>query len=194
MGRGQGLPMGIPGIFSVRARAILAVLALFAAFSPHAPAFWPCGEGYDPGMDDLYLVMRFPNQGGQWVFLPFDENLEVHKGFDATVRYVSASDPSGAPAGWTEAEIGFSLDLTGFTRAGNTLRFNFDAESRQIAGWKSTGMMLRPVFQTNSFHTTPDSGPRSVQCGEWNCLIPGEEATSGIPVMCIGPIGMFVPE
>ena len=190
----QGLSMSIPKIFSIRTRAILAVVVLFVAFAPQASALWEHDWESDPKLNVLYLAMRIPNQRGQWVFLPFDENHEIHKDFDATVRYVSASDPFGAPVDHEEAEIGFALDLTEFTREGNTLRFHMAVESRQITGWKSKGMMLRPVFQTNSFHTTPDSGPHSVQCGEWNCLIPGEEATPGIPEMCIGPLGLFLPD
>ena len=145
-------------------------------------------------MNALYLAVRISYPGGAWIFLPFDENLEVHKGFDATVRYVSATDPVGVPVDYAEAGIGFSLDLTEFTRDGNTLRFNMAVESRQITGWKSKSRMLGPVFQSKTFHTTPDSGPRTVQWCEWNCLIPGEEETPGSPEMCIGPLWLFLPD
>ena len=182
-----------PNLF-FRTLALFAACVLFLVFAPHASALLEGDWESDPELNALYLVMRMPDQGGGWVFIPFDENNEIHKGFDATVRYVSESNPVGAPVGYTEAEIGFSVALTDFTREGNTLRFNMTVESKQIIGWESTGMMLRPVFQTKAFHTTADSGPRSVQCGEWICLIPGEEANPRIPEMCIGPIVMFVPD
>lgn len=190
----QGLFMSISNTFSIRTRAILSLFVLLLVFVPHASALWEGDVESNPQLNALWLAMRMPNQRGQWVFLPFDENREIHKGFDGTVSYVSASDSVGAPVDHTEAEIGFALDLTEFTREGDTLHFNMAVESRQITGWKSTGMMFRPVFQTKSFHTTSDSGPRSVQCGEWNCLIPGEEATPGIPEMCIGPLSLFLPD
>ena len=107
---------------------------------------------------------------------------------------VSATDPVGVPVDYAEAGIGFSLDLTEFTRDGNTLRFNMAVKSRQITGWKSKSRMLGPVFQSKTFHTTPDSGPRTVQWCEWNCLIPGEEETPGSPEMCIGPLWLFLPD
>lgn len=181
-------------LLPVRTLAIFAAFLLLVAFVSHASASFMGDVESNPELNALYLAMRIPNQGGQWVFIPFDENGEVHKGFDATVRYVSECDPVGAPVGYAEEKIGISLDLTEFTRNGNTLRFNMAVESRQITGWKGKGRMLRPVFQAKTFHTTPDSGPHSVQYGEWNCLIPGEEATPGIPMMCIGPLWQFLPE
>lgn len=178
----------------IRSLLRIAAFVCFAAFAPQASANYGADWASNPELTALWMVLKMPAKGGQWVYIPLGENFEIHKGFDATIRYVSECDEIGFPSGYAEEGIGISLELTDFTRDGNTLSFNMAVECRQIAKWQAQGTGYRPVFQTKSYRTTPETGPRPVQSGKWNCLIPGEDEDPEIPLMCIGPLILFLPD
>ncbi len=67
--------------------------------------------------------------------LPFDENLEIHKPFDATVRRPEVFDSDGNPVKHFESGIGLSLDLWDFAREGETVSFQLDWQERKPTGW-----------------------------------------------------------
>lgn len=67
--------------------------------------------------------------------LPFDENLEIHKPFDATVRRPEVLDSDGNPVKHFESGIGLSLDLWDFAREGETVSFQLDWQERKPTGW-----------------------------------------------------------
>lgn len=68
--------------------------------------------------------------------LPFDENLEIHKPFDATVRRPEVFDSDGkTPLKHRESGIGLSLDLWDFAREGETVSFQLDWQERKPTGW-----------------------------------------------------------
>lgn len=185
--------------FSLRASFVrsLAGILLFLGALQLAPgraaALLSPESARNPELDKYCLALRPSDGRGDWEFIPFDENLEIHKDFGDTVRYASESGGEGEDAGFTEAGIGLSLELTDFSREGDTLRFDMAVESRQITGWKVEGGMFQPVFRTKTFPTTPGSGPRTVPYGEFIDLIPGD-ASPDLPEMCIGQVRLFIPD
>lgn len=66
--------------------------------------------------------------------LPLDENLELHKPFDATVRRPEVFDGK-TPVKHRESGIGLSLDLRDFACEGETVSFQLDWQERKPTGW-----------------------------------------------------------
>jgi hypothetical protein len=97
--------------------------------------------------------------------VPFDENNEVHKGFDATVRHPMEFE-DGEPCGYEERGIGLALELTDFSCDGEVAECKIELEISRLAGWDSqttVGLYRLPVFQSRSFQTVPISA----KLGEW---------------------------
>ena len=172
--------MSISKNFTIRTLTLFAA-ALFCVTPPTVQA------------EEYCAALRMP-AWGSFVLIPFEDNLGLHKEFDATIRYVEAIDEVGAPIRYAEEGIGISVDVTDFTRDGDTFHFNISVVSRQITGWQPLGGAYQPIFQTKTFRTTSDSGPISMPYGGSIELIPDDAENSGIPTMRIAKIEFFTPE
>lgn len=172
--------MSISKNFTIRTLTLFAA-ALFCITAPTVRA------------EEYCAVFRIPGWGS-FVLIPFEDNLGLHRGFDATIRYVEAIDEVGAPIRYAEEGIGISVDVTDFTRDGDTFHFNISVVSRQIIGWQPLGGVYHPIFQTKTFRTTSDTGPISVHYGASVALIPDDAENSGTPTMRIAKIDFFTPE
>ena len=172
--------MSIPKSFTIRTLTLFAA-ALFCITAPTVRA------------EEYCAVFRIPGWA-PFVLIPFEDTLGLHKGFDASIRYVEETDACGAPIRYAEEGIGISVDVTDFTRDGDTFHFNISVVSRQITGWQPWGEAFQPIFQTKTFRTTSDTGPISVHYGASIELIPDDAGNSGIPTMCIAKIEFFTPE
>ena len=98
--------------------------------------------------------------------LPFDENREIHKAPDATIRYPMAFE-DGRPVKYDESGLGLSVDLTEFGCDGENVSFRYDLEMRELVGWKTDQEWRMPVISSLAFYSTPDSAPRIGKLGEW---------------------------
>lgn len=115
---------------------------------------------------DYVADIRFGPSDEDILTLPFDENREIHKPSDATMRWPMTFE-AGQPVEYDECGLGLSLDLTEFECDGENVRFKYALEMRELAGWKTHLECRLPAFLIRGFHSAPDSAPRTGKLGEW---------------------------
>ena len=111
---------------------------------------------------DYVADIRFGPSDGDVITLSFDENREIHKASDATMRYPVAFG-DGQPVEYDECGLGLSVDLTEFECDGKNVRFMCDLEMRELAGWKTYQEWRMPVISSRDFYSIPHTG----KLGEW---------------------------
>lgn len=114
---------------------------------------------------DYVADVRFGPSDEDILTLPFDENHEIHKAPDATLRYPVAFE-DGQPVEHAESKLGLSLDLTEFECDGENVSYVLKFENVQFDKWQviADGPAWRfPTFRSISMHLHGISG----KLGEW---------------------------
>ena len=115
---------------------------------------------------DYVADVRLEPTDEDFLTLPFNENHEIHKAPDATMRHPMAFE-NGRPVEYAESALGLSVDLTEFGCDGENVCFKFALEMRELVGWKTDQEWRMPVVSSRAFYSTPASAPRTGKLGEW---------------------------
>ena len=121
---------------------------------------------------DYVADVRLEPTDEDFLTLPFNENHEIHKAPDATMRHPMAFE-DGRPVEYAESGLGLSVDLTEFGCDGENVCFKFALEMRELVGWKTDQEWRMPVVSSRAFYSTPASAPGSSANG---LIFPAVEA------------------
>ena len=117
---------------------------------------------------DYVADIRFGPSDGDVLTLPFDESREIHKAFDASMRYPMAFEDL-QPVEYDECGLGLSVDLTEFECDGENVGYDLEYEYRHFDKWQVESneavTALLPTFQSYSVHLHLHGMPGKL--GEW---------------------------